>query len=103
MYFIITAILWMTRKIGTKHGWGRVKSWELQQPNDSTTAMLIAFLLMVTPNKPNFFNWFFKGGRKYGHEIPDVAPPILTWKMVQKRLAWDVIILQEKFEKYVKI
>lgn len=93
IYFVCTAILWMTRKIGTKHGWGRVESWELSQPNDSTTAMLIAFLLMVTPNKPNFFNWFFKGGRKFEKEIPDLAPPLLSWKMVQKRLAWDVIIL----------
>jgi len=93
IFFVCTAILWMTRKIGTKHGWGRVESWQLSQPNDSTTAMLIAFLLMVTPNKPNFFNWFFKGGRKFSKEIPDLAPPLLSWKMVQKRLAWDVIIL----------
>ena len=81
LYFLVTAFLWMTRsfqiqvetgdlndagkmitkteKLGWSHWLG------ISESKDSTVAILISFLLFVTPSKPNFINWVVKQKWKY--------------------------------------
>lgn len=101
VYFLATACLWMTRTIGEKNkdgtqdGWGKYFD---SHPKDSTSAMLIALLLFITPQKPTLLPYFCNIFKYYRYGIPleDPAPPaepLLQWKKVQKKLAWDVILL----------
>ena len=67
---------------------------ELGHVRDSTAALAICFSLFLWPSKPNFFNYLL--GRKYerdNNNLPKPSETILNWKLVQKTLAWDVIIL----------
>ena len=91
--FITCAILWMTRKIGTTGaGWQKF----FNHATDATVAVGVAVLLMVFPSKPNFTRWFTSRCRDRQwliHPIPHPAVPLISWRRVQKGLAWDVIIL----------
>ena len=69
--FFVLLILWMTRAPGFVSGWG-----VLVPPGvaDATPALLIALLMFVVP-------------------VSEDGSPMLTWPLVQSRLAWGVIIL----------
>ena len=69
--FFVLLILWMTRAPGFVSGWG-----VLVPPGvaDATPALLIALLMFVLP-------------------VSEDGSPMLTWPLVQSRLAWGVIIL----------
>jgi len=110
MYFLVTAFLWMTRSFQIQVETGDVNAdtgkmitkteklgWShwlgISESKDSTVAILISFLLFVTPSKPNLINWVVKQKWKYSKELPVPAPPLINWKKVQKQLAWDVVLL----------
>jgi di/tricarboxylate transporter len=103
--FMTCALLWMTRVIGEKKkhpetganitgGWGKYVS----DAKDSTSAILVAVLLMIYPSKPNLTKWIMQRVKRNDWNrkdltIPKAAPPLISWKRVQKGLAWDVILL----------
>ena len=69
-------------------------AFEKGHVKDSTAALAICFSLFLWPQKPNFFNYLL--GKEYerdNNNLPKPSKTILDWKSVQKRLAWDVIIL----------
>ena len=69
--FLVLVMLWMTRAPGFVSGWG-----VLVPPGvaDATPALLIALIMFVVP-------------------VSEDGSPMLTWPLVQSRLAWGVIIL----------
>ncbi|XP_067670037.1 Na(+)/citrate cotransporter-like [Haliotis asinina] len=85
--FIILALLWVTRKPGFIPGWGDL----LQNgyAGDSVPAVLIAIILFILPAKvPSF--------RRNGGDVPVQGQgyqPVLSWKAVNERMAWGVILL----------
>lgn len=86
-YFVVTAVLWMTRNLGGS-GWRHMLN--MPEAKDSTAAIFVSFLLFVTPQKPNLTKWLF-GGRR--GPPPKPAASLIEWKKVQKMLAWDVVLL----------
>jgi len=92
VHFITLAILWFTRSPKFIDGWHA--AFEKGHVKDSTAALAICFSLFLWPQKPNFFNYLL--GKEYerdSNNLPKPSKTILDWKSVQKRLAWDVIIL----------
>ena len=69
--FLVLVVLWMTRAPGFVSGWG-----SLVPPGvaDATPALLVALVMFVVP-------------------VSEDGAPMLTWPLVQSRLAWGVIIL----------
>ncbi|XP_071094214.1 Na(+)/citrate cotransporter-like isoform X1 [Haliotis cracherodii] len=79
--FIILALLWVTRKPGFIPGWGDLL--KKGYSGDSVPAVMIATLLFILPAK-------IPGDRSVqaqGYQ------PILTWKAVNERMAWGVLLL----------
>ena len=68
---LVLVVLWMTRAPGFVSGWG-----SLVPPGvaDATPALLVALIMFVVP-------------------VSEDGAPMLTWPLVQSRLAWGVIIL----------
>jgi len=92
VHFLTLAVLWFTRSPKFIDGWHA--AFEKGHVKDSTAALAICFSLFLWPQKPNFFNYLM--GREYERDennLPKPSKTILDWKSVQKRLAWDVIIL----------
>ncbi|XP_046583474.1 solute carrier family 13 member 2-like [Haliotis rubra] len=85
--FTILALLWVTRKPGFIPGWGNLLKEGYS--GDSVPAILIAIILFILPAKiPSF--------RRKGGDLPVQGQgyqPILTWKAVNDRMAWGVILL----------
>ena len=69
--FIILVLLWMTRSPGFVSGWGELFPAGVA---DATPALLVSLIMFVLPVSAD-------GG------------PMLTWTLVQTKLAWGVIIL----------
>merc|ERR1711988_366340 len=100
-YFLAAAGLWMTRKIGSTPEVGPALGWGAafgDRPKDSTAAMLIALFLFITPRKLTLIPYLkhLYNHYKYSYPLEQPSPPaetILQWKNVQKKLAWDVILL----------
>jgi sodium-dependent dicarboxylate transporter 2/3/5 len=89
--FISAALLWMTRKISSNLGWCKIFDNDCNiGPKDSTVAMIISFLLMIIPANISFSRHKQNSIKKNGKIENE---PLISWKKVQKRLAWDVIIL----------
>jgi len=91
-HFLILAVLWFTRSPKFIDGWHA--AFEKGHVKDSTAALAICFSLFLWPQKPNFFN-YLRGAdyERDNNNLPVPSKTILDWKTVQKRLAWDVIIL----------
>ncbi|CAK8692086.1 unnamed protein product [Clavelina lepadiformis] len=88
--FILLALLWLTRDPGFVSGWGSLPIFKKGYVSDASVAMLITFILFVFPSKrPNFFCCRAKNDAR---EMAPV-PPLLTWKVVQQKMAWNVILL----------
>ena len=91
-HFLTLAVLWFTRSPKFIDGWHA--AFEKGHVKDSTAALAICFSLFLWPQKPNFFN-YLRGAdyERDANNLPVPSKTILDWKTVQKRLAWDVIIL----------
>nr|XP_039252021.1 solute carrier family 13 member 5-like [Styela clava] len=87
--FILLALLWLTRAPGFVNGWGSLYIFKEKYVTDATVAMLITFILFVFPSKrPNMYCF-----QPYGSEEKGPVPPLLTWAVVQQKMAWNVILL----------
>ncbi|KAK7883109.1 hypothetical protein WMY93_029283 [Mugilogobius chulae] len=84
--FILLVVLWFTRDPGFVSGWATdIFNSEAEYVTDATVAIFIAVLLFVLPSKPpRFCSW-----------RSDLlkTPPLLTWKVAQKKLPWGIVLL----------
>uniref|UniRef100_A0A667Y6K7 Solute carrier family 13 member 5 n=1 Tax=Myripristis murdjan TaxID=586833 RepID=A0A667Y6K7_9TELE len=71
--FILLVVLWFTRDPGFVAGWATdIFNSKAEYVTDATVAVFIAVLLFILPSK---------------------APPLLTWKVAQKKLPWSIVLL----------
>nr|XP_045591459.1 solute carrier family 13 member 5-like [Procambarus clarkii] len=86
--FIILVLLWLFRAPEFIPGWA---DWFQEtygvKVNDATPAMLIVFLLFVLPANLNFCCF------THGEEKRVEENACLTWKVVQERIPWGVVLL----------
>ncbi|XP_078278779.1 solute carrier family 13 member 2-like isoform X2 [Rhinoraja longicauda] len=94
--FILLVVLWFTRDPGFIDGWAThlFNKGNKDYVTDATVVIFISLIMFVMPSdKPRLPCW--------NREQPDAdkrprygpAPPLLTWKTVQQKMAWNVIIL----------
>lgn len=89
-FFTVLACLWLTRKPGFVPGWGELSFFEPKYVTDASVSILITFLLFIFPSKrPNFL--CFRSRDDITPSAP--APALLSWNVVQHKMAWNVILL----------
>ncbi|XP_054857783.1 Na(+)/citrate cotransporter-like [Eublepharis macularius] len=91
MLFILLILLWLTRDPGFIPGWASLLFGKKKKyVTDATAALFVSVLLFVIPSsKP-------RCGTSSDPEAmkrPFFPPPLLDWKMVQKDVSWNVILL----------
>ncbi|KAG7243139.1 hypothetical protein INR49_016514 [Caranx melampygus] len=92
--FILLVVMWFTRDPGFVDGWATdIFNSKAEYVTDATVAIFIAVLLFVLPSKPpRFCSW----RTRHFDAVPrqtGPAPPLLTWKVVQKKLPWGIVLL----------
>ncbi|XP_032901746.1 solute carrier family 13 member 2 [Amblyraja radiata] len=99
--FILLVLLWFTRAPGFIDGWATVlfNKGNKDYVTDATVVIFISIIMFVLPSdKPRLPCW---NGGGPAPEQPEAdrrprygpAPPLLTWKVVQQKMAWNVVIL----------
>ncbi|XP_076108246.1 Na(+)/citrate cotransporter-like isoform X1 [Mytilus galloprovincialis] len=78
-HFVLLALLWITIDIGDGGGWHNI--FPPKTVSNSTPAILLSCSLFIFPSRL----------RTFSEKGP--IPPLLTWKIVEKKLPWGVVIL----------
>ncbi|XP_034025054.1 solute carrier family 13 member 5 [Thalassophryne amazonica] len=93
--FILLVVLWFTRDPGFFHGWAtNIFNSEAEYVSDATVAVLIAVLLFVLPSKPpHFCSWRSQSFDTVPGPSTGSTSALLTWKVVQKKLPWGIVLL----------
>uniref|UniRef100_A0A3B4BTT3 Solute carrier family 13 member 5b n=1 Tax=Pygocentrus nattereri TaxID=42514 RepID=A0A3B4BTT3_PYGNA len=82
--FCLLVVLWFTRDPGFVAGWAtHIFNSDAEYVTDATVAVLIAVLLFILPSKPPQFS----------QSTASPTPPLLTWKVAQKKLPWNIVLL----------
>ncbi|XP_029656291.1 solute carrier family 13 member 5-like [Octopus sinensis] len=81
--FLVLTLLWITRDLQSAGGWKNL--FKDKYVTDTTAAMFISILLFILPSKVPRFSWKGHGAGGW--------PTILTWKVVETRLNWGIILL----------
>ncbi|XP_045930648.1 solute carrier family 13 member 5 [Micropterus dolomieu] len=93
--FILLVVLWFTRDPGFVNGWATdIFNSKAEYVTDATVAIFIAILLFVLPSKPpHFCSWRTQRFDTAPHQTVCPTPPLLTWKIAQKKLPWGIVLL----------
>ncbi|XP_072320448.1 Na(+)/citrate cotransporter isoform X1 [Eucyclogobius newberryi] len=87
--FILLVVLWFTRDPGFVSGWAtHIFNSKTEYVTDATVAIFIAVLLFVLPSKPPSCC-----SSSSDSEQMLKTPPLLTWKVAQKKLPWGIVLL----------
>ncbi|XP_066534475.1 Na(+)/citrate cotransporter isoform X1 [Hoplias malabaricus] len=90
--FCLLVVLWFTRDPGFVAGWAtHIFNSDAEYVTDATVAVLIAVLLFILPSKPPQLCCSSPAGSTPSTAIP--TPPLLTWKVAQKKMPWNIVLL----------
>ncbi|XP_073523934.1 Na(+)/citrate cotransporter-like [Phyllobates terribilis] len=99
LLFTLLVILWFTRDPGFVKGWATVlfNKDNIEYVTDATVAIFVAVLLFILPAKsPRISchkqNSFDLEDSEEEHES-FMSVPLLTWKVVHKKMPWSIILL----------
>ncbi|XP_060929677.1 Na(+)/citrate cotransporter [Limanda limanda] len=93
--FTLLVVLWFSRDPGFVDGWATdIFNSKAEYVTDATVAIFVAVLLFVLPSRPPRFC----SRRTHSFETvpptpPGPTPALLTWKVVQKKLPWGIVLL----------
>ncbi|KAI0211250.1 Solute carrier family 13 member 5, partial [Lamellibrachia satsuma] len=89
-HFLLLGALWLSRDPRFVKGWSSLYGEKSKYITDACCAVSICCLLFMFPSRrPNFLCFRKRGDTSE----PSPAPALLDWKTVQKKLAWDVVII----------
>ncbi|NXA89531.1 S13A2 protein, partial [Melanocharis versteri] len=91
--FILLVVLWFTREPGFIPGWATVlfNKNDTSYVTDATVAIFIAMLLFILPSG---FSVRDEDGEQTGGKAKFRPPPtLLDWKVVQKKMPWNILLL----------
>ncbi|XP_036454642.1 solute carrier family 13 member 5 [Colossoma macropomum] len=92
--FCLLVVLWFTRDPGFVAGWAtHIFNSDAEYVTDATVAVLIAVLLFVLPSKPPQLCCGPPVGSSQAQSTAVPTPPLLTWKVAQKKLPWNIVLL----------
>ncbi|XP_059931381.1 Na(+)/citrate cotransporter [Gadus macrocephalus] len=91
--FVLLVLLWFTRDPGFVDGWAtNLFNERAEYVTDATVAIFIAILLFILPSKGPRKCW----GRRNTYEADEPSGPsvpLLTWRVAQKKLPWNIVLL----------
>ncbi|XP_075761019.1 Na(+)/citrate cotransporter-like isoform X2 [Pelodiscus sinensis] len=99
MLFFLLVLLWFTRAPGFVPGWATfLFNKDKEYVTDATVALFVALLLFIVPATKPKFNCFSQNRVNPEHnkevsEEPFFPAPLLDWKVVQKKLPWNIVLL----------
>nr|XP_040046225.1 solute carrier family 13 member 5 isoform X1 [Gasterosteus aculeatus aculeatus] len=93
--FVLLVVMWFTREPGFVDGWAsHIFNSKAEYVTDATVAIFIAALLFILPSKPpRFCSWRTHSFDTVPHQTVGPTPPLLTWKVAQKKLPWGIVLL----------
>ncbi|TNN66080.1 Solute carrier family 13 member 5 [Liparis tanakae] len=93
--FILLVVMWFTRDPGFVDGWATdIFNSKAEYVTDATVAIFIAVLLFVLPSRPpRFCSRWSQSSESAPHETVGRTPPLLTWKVAQKKVPWGIVLL----------
>ncbi|XP_077466751.1 Na(+)/citrate cotransporter [Stigmatopora argus] len=93
--FILLVVLWFSRDPGFVSGWAtHIFNSKKEYVTDATVALFVAILLFVLPSKrPSFCPWRTQSFDTVSLQTSNSASRLLTWKVVQKKLPWGIVLL----------
>ncbi|KPP74120.1 solute carrier family 13 member 5-like [Scleropages formosus] len=93
LLFSLLVLLWFTRDPGFMAGWAtHLFNAEAEYVTDATVAIFVAVLLFIFPSKvPQLCFWKSHSTDSQASNSP--CPALLTWKVVQKKLPWNIVLL----------
>ncbi|XP_037126645.1 LOW QUALITY PROTEIN: solute carrier family 13 member 5-like [Syngnathus acus] len=93
--FLLMVVLWFTREPRFVDGWAsRVFNADAEFVTDATVSLMVALLLFILPSQPPKYLCYWRQ-----NSDPDVqvsrgpAPPLLTWKVAQAKIPWNIVLL----------
>ncbi|XP_072248329.1 Na(+)/citrate cotransporter [Leuresthes tenuis] len=93
--FTLLVLMWFTRDPGFVDGWAtNIFNSKAEYVTDATVAIFVAVLLFVLPSQPPRF--CSRRNRSFDaapHQSSGRTPPLLTWKVAQKKLPWGIVLL----------
>ncbi|XP_056662901.1 Na(+)/citrate cotransporter isoform X2 [Monodelphis domestica] len=91
--FLILILLWFFRSPGFIPGWQSLlwMDGKKRYVSDSTVVIFISILLFILPSKRPKFN--FRNQVEEEWQVPFYPPPLLTWKVAQKKVPWGIVLL----------
>ncbi|KAM4699081.1 Na(+)/citrate cotransporter isoform 2-T3 [Discoglossus pictus] len=98
LLFTLLVILWFTRDPGFVKGWATVlfNTDSVEYVTDATVAVFTAVLLFILPaTKPKFVCCKKMNSFDLEEDPKDAffSPPLLTWKIVHKKMPWSIVLL----------
>ncbi|KAM6932351.1 Na(+)/citrate cotransporter [Lycodopsis pacificus] len=93
--FVLLVVLWFSRDPGFVDGWAtHIFNSKAEYVTDATVAIFVAVLLFVLPSRPpRFCSWRTDSFDTASHQPVGRTPPLLTWKVAQKKLPWGIVLL----------
>lgn len=97
-FFCILLCLWLFRSPGFMTGWADLlvtynAMGDKVTVSDATPAFLVIIVMFVMPAKPTFLNVFRRNNAKL-----ESSPALVTWKSIQEKLPWNILLLLGKNE-----
>ncbi|RXN07622.1 solute carrier family 13 member 5-like protein [Labeo rohita] len=93
--FSLLVALWFTRDPGFVTGWAtHTFNTEAEYVTDATVAVFIALLLFILPSKPPRLCFWASTGSETEPQLSSASSPaLLSWKVAQKKLPWNIVLL----------
>uniref|UniRef100_A0A672QJE2 Solute carrier family 13 member 5 n=1 Tax=Sinocyclocheilus grahami TaxID=75366 RepID=A0A672QJE2_SINGR len=93
--FSLLVALWFTRDPGFVTGWAtHTFNTEAEYVTDATVAVFIALLLFILPSKPPRLCFWSSTGSETEPQLSSApSPALLSWKVAQKKLPWNIVLL----------
>ncbi|XP_023646743.2 Na(+)/citrate cotransporter-like isoform X1 [Paramormyrops kingsleyae] len=98
--FVLLVLLWFTRDPGFMPGWAtHLFNSKAEYVTDATVAVFISVLLFILPAKAPWVRfWRYESSDTGAFHLLTVTKPqpstaLLTWKVVQKKLPWNIVLL----------
>nr|XP_061801324.1 Na(+)/citrate cotransporter-like [Nerophis lumbriciformis] len=93
--FLLMVALWFTREPRFVHGWAsRTFNARAEYVTDATVSLMVALLLFVLPSRPPKYLCYWKEhSNPEGEASGGPAPPLLTWKVAQAKIPWNIVLL----------
>ncbi|XP_051719944.1 Na(+)/citrate cotransporter isoform X1 [Ctenopharyngodon idella] len=90
--FSLLVALWFTRDPGFVAGWAtHTFNTEAEYVTDATVAVFIAMLLFILPSKPPRLCFWSSTSSETEPQLS--SAPLLSWKIAQKKLPWNIVLL----------